>query len=200
MIVKKKHIIEFVTTVCFIGKIKYCPGTFGSLVAFPLAYIITHFVVTNQIVFSFTNLNLIERELLSIFIVLLLVCILLFIIGVYSTTQYLRYTNDDDPKEVVIDEVVGQMLVIACGSFSVAFAQYSAITRYLSPGFIDLIFLFVLPFSLFRFFDIVKPWPIDWLDKKIKGGIGVMIDDVAAAIFAIVVHYALTFMIIQWVS
>ena len=76
--------------------------------------------------------------------------------------------------------------------------QYSGLIRYLSAGAIDFIFLFVLPFSLFRFFDIVKPWPVDWLDKNINGAIGVMIDDVAAAILAIVIHYALTFTIIDW--
>ena len=42
-------------------------------------------------------------------------------------------------------------------------------------------------FVLFRFFDIVKPWPIGWLDKKMQGGIGIMIDDIVAGIFAAVI-------------
>jgi phosphatidylglycerophosphatase A len=42
----------------------------------------------------------------------------------------------------------------------------------------------VLGFSLFRFFDIVKPWPISWLDKNISGGLGIMIDDIAAGLAA----------------
>ena len=200
MMLKKEKIVEFVVTFCFIGKAKYCPGTLGSLAAFPLAYIIAHFTIINQIVFSFSKLNLafVERELLSLFIILLLVCVLLFIIGLYFTTKYLYLVDKKDPQEVVIDEVVGQMLMITCCSFSVAFVQYSGLIRYLSAGAIDFIFLFVLPFSLFRFFDIVKPWPVDWLDKNINGAIGVMIDDVAAAILAIVIHYALTFTIIDW--
>lgn len=200
MMLKKEKIVEFVVTFCFIGKAKYCPGTLGSLAAFPLAYIIAHFTIINQIVFSFSKLNLafVERELLSLFIILLLVCVLLFIIGLYFTTKYLYLVDKKDPQEVVIDEVVGQMLMITCCSFSVAFVQYSGLIRYLSAGAIDFIFLFVLPFSLFRFFDIVKPWPVDWLDKNINGAIGVMIDDVAAAILAIVMHYALTFTIIDW--
>ncbi len=202
MMLKKEKIIEFVVTFCFIGKAKYCPGTLGSLAAFPLAYIIAHFTIINQIVFSFSKLNLVlvERELLSLFIILLLACILLFIIGLYFTTKYLYFVDKKDPQEVVIDEVAGQMLVITCCSFSVAFVQYSGLIGYLNAGAIDFIFLFVLPFSLFRFFDIVKPWPIDWLDKNINGAIGVMIDDVAAAILAIVMHYALTFTIIDWFS
>ncbi|KAJ6645078.1 Aspartokinase [Pseudolycoriella hygida] len=49
-----------------------------------------------------------------------------------------------------------------------------------------------------RFFDIIKPWPINWLDANIKGGIGIMLDDIAAAIFASVIHYAITFTLIDW--
>ena len=77
MMLKKEKIVEFVVTFCFIGKAKYCPGTLGSLAAFPLAYIIAHFTIINQIVFSFSKLNLafVERELLSLFIILLLVCV-----------------------------------------------------------------------------------------------------------------------------
>jgi phosphatidylglycerophosphatase A len=44
---------------------------------------------------------------------------------------------------------------------------------------------FALGFALFRFFDIVKPWPVSWCDRKIKGGLGVMVDDVAAAGYGI---------------
>jgi phosphatidylglycerophosphatase A len=51
---------------------------------------------------------------------------------------------------------------------------------------------------LFRLFDIIKPWPINWLDKNIKGGIGIMVDDIVAAIFASVIHYAIIFTLIDW--
>jgi phosphatidylglycerophosphatase A len=44
----------------------------------------------------------------------------------------------------------------------------------------------ILGFGLFRFFDIVKPWPISWLDAKIHGGFGIMIDDVLAGVFAFI--------------
>lgn len=195
-----KKIIKCIVTFCFIGNIKYCPGTFGSLAAFPLSYIIAHFTVINQIVFSFPNLSFIENELLSIFIVLILSCFALSIIGVYFTTKYLDFVDSMDPSEVVIDEVAGQMLVIACCTFSAIFVQYSGVAGYLSAKFIDLLFLFILPFALFRFFDIVKPWPIDWLDQKIHGGVGVMIDDIAAAILAIITHYAITFIVIDLLS
>jgi phosphatidylglycerophosphatase A len=63
---------------------------------------------------------------------------------------------------------------------------------------INFSFLFVLPFVLFRLFDIIKPWPINWFDKNIKGGIGIMVDDIVAAIFASVTHYAIIFTLIDW--
>ena len=44
----------------------------------------------------------------------------------------------------------------------------------------------VIGFSLFRLFDIWKPWPISWLDKKVQGGFGIMIDDILAGVFALV--------------
>ena len=63
---------------------------------------------------------------------------------------------------------------------------------------IDIALLGVVPFILFRLFDIMKPWPIDWLDQNVKGAWGVMIDDVAAAIFAVVVQYVLVFFILDF--
>ena len=54
-----------------------------------------------------------------------------------------------------------------------------------------------MPFVLFRIFDIFKPWPINYIDSNVKGGLGVMLDDVVAAIFASVMHYALVFIIIN---
>jgi phosphatidylglycerophosphatase A len=45
----------------------------------------------------------------------------------------------------------------------------------------------VVGFILFRFFDILKPWPISWIDKHVEGGMGIMLDDVLAAVFALIV-------------
>jgi len=45
----------------------------------------------------------------------------------------------------------------------------------------------VAGFALFRFFDIIKPWPIGWLDKRVHGGLGIMIDDVIAGVFALII-------------
>ena len=194
----KNQFSEFFATVLYLGKIKYCPGTFGSLVAFPLCYLIVYIIIANQIIFSFTEFTLNEAQLATLFIITLIICIAFFILGTYFTSIYIKYTKKKDPKEVIIDEVVGQMLTIILCSFSVIFINQSNLTKYLNSQAIDIIFLFVLPFSLFRFFDIIKPWPINWLDKNIKGGVGVMLDDVAAGLFASLIHYTISFTLIDW--
>ncbi|WP_341757528.1 phosphatidylglycerophosphatase A [Candidatus Tisiphia endosymbiont of Ditula angustiorana] len=195
---KRKKFVELFVTFFYIGRIKYCPGTFGSLAAFPLCYLIVYLSITNQLIFSFTNFTTLQAQFITLFIITLLICLLLFILGTYFSSIYIQYGTQDDPKEVVIDEVVGQMLTIILSCFSVVFVNYSGLTKYLSSQLINFIFLFALPLVLFRFFDIIKPWPINWLDANIKGGIGIMVDDIAAAIFASVMHYAITFTLINW--
>jgi len=193
----KKQFSEFFVTFFYIGKIKYCPGTFGSLAAFPLCYSIMYFIVNNKIIIPFASLTLNEAQLVSIFLVSFAICLLLLVLGTYFTKIYLNYTDSKDPKEVVIDEVVGQMLTIILVFFSAAFASESNLTKYFSSFKISIILLFILPFVLFRFFDIIKPWPINWLDKNVKGSLGVMVDDLAAAIFAAVVQYAIIFVLMD---
>lgn len=195
---KRKKFVELFVTFFYIGRIKYCPGTFGSLAAFPLCYLIVYLSITNQLIFSFTNFTTLQAQLITLFVITLLICLLLFILGTYFSSIYIQYGTQNDPKEVVIDEVVGQMLTIILSCFSVVFVNYSELTKYLSSQLINFIFLFALPLVLFRFFDIIKPWPINWLDANIKGGIGIMVDDIAAAIFASVMHYAITFTLINW--
>jgi phosphatidylglycerophosphatase A len=58
--------------------------------------------------------------------------------------------------------------------------------------------LFLSPFILFRIYDICKPWPINWFDNNIKGALGVMIDDIVAAIFAVVTHYVILLIILDF--
>lgn len=195
----KKQFSEFFVTFFYIGKIKYCPGTFGSLAAFPICYFIMYFTVNNKIIIPFKSLTLNEAQIVSLVLINLTVCLILLILGTYFTKIYLNYANSKDPKEVVIDEVVGQLLTISLVFFSAVFANESNLTKYLSNFKISIILLFIMPFCLFRFFDIVKPWPINWLDKNIEGGLGVMVDDLAAAIFAAVTQYAIIFVLIDTV-
>ncbi len=191
-------IAEFIATACYVGKIKIAPGTFGSLVAFPICYIIMDFSLKNQVVFYISGYNPHEQQFLSVFFIEMFIAIILFFAGTYFTKIYIKDMKGQDPKEVVIDEVVGQMLVIILTSFSVIFLYSSSVPQKIEATYIDFIFLFLMPFVLFRTFDILKPWPINWLDSNIKGSLGVMIDDVAAALFAVVCQYVIVFLIVNF--
>jgi len=95
-----------------------------------------------------------------------------FAIGVWSSNFCIGKYGAEDPSRVVIDEIAGQWLVLLV----------------VAPGWLG----YGLGFVLFRVFDIFKPWPVSWADKNIKGGLGIMIDDVLAAAYAAAVLYAIT--------
>jgi phosphatidylglycerophosphatase A len=85
----------------------------------------------------------------------------LFILGLWACQPF----ADDDHGWIVIDETAAQLLVLA---------------------FVPLSWLhYALAFALFRFFDIVKPFPVGWVDRKIKGAVGIMLDDMVAALLAV---------------
>lgn len=99
-------------------------------------------------------------------VVLLLFSAVLFFVGIKVSDLYMeRFSRTGDPKEVVIDEVAGMCLSLALIGFSV-------------EGYI-------FGFIMFRAFDIFKPWPISWADRELKGGLGVMMDDILAAVATI---------------
>ena len=77
----------------------------------------------------------------------------------------------------------------------VIFLYSSSLPQKIGEMYTDFIFLFLLPFVLFRIFDIFKPWPINGFDRNIKSAFGVMIDDIVAAFFAVVSQYVLVFFI-----
>jgi len=85
-------------------------------------------------------------------------------LAIWASDRCEKLLGREDPKEVVIDEVAGFFLAIFL----------------LPPSWLNL----CLGFVLFRFFDIVKPFPIGWLDQKIKGGTGIVLDDLVAGIYA----------------
>ena len=94
-----------------------------------------------------------------------LVATSLFILAsIYISHAYESNSNTHDSKEIVIDEVAGYL---------VAMALIPQTTLYIVLGFV-----------LFRLFDILKPGPIGYIDKKIKGGAGVVLDDVAAGLIS----------------
>lgn len=105
---------------------------------------------------------------------LLVLCIGFFFTGIKSAQS----TSDDlkrhDAGAIVIDEVAAEFLILAClPSYKITY--------------------FILTFVVFRIFDIIKPYPISYLDTRIRNGFGIMIDDIGAAIFSIVVIYLIYF-------
>ena len=109
--------------------------------------------------------------------------ITMFFIGIYVADKTSQALAMNDPSCIVIDEVVGfLLLIILVGQLSEVGVSITKID-------------FLMAFILFRIFDIWKPFPIDLLEKKFKGGFGIMIDDIGAAIYAyitfILIHYAI---------
>ena len=101
--------------------------------------------------------------------------VIAFIVGIYACDGHLRATGREDPSECVIDELAGQWL--ACAFALPTFGG-------LVPAPQEGLYFFLAAFVLFRLFDIWKPWPVGWADRSIKGGLGVMADDMLAGLMA----------------
>ena len=128
-------------------------GTVGSFAALPFAF-------------------LIQWQLGSI--ALFVAAMAMFFIGWWASREYIKANPGNlDPKQIVVDEVAGQWLILVV--LPMTWQGYLA-------GFI-----------LFRAFDIVKPWPVSWADRRIKGALGVMLDDILAALYPILLYIALMF-------
>jgi len=107
---------------------------------------------------------------------LLSASIMVFFAGWWASVQYMKfYPDKHDPKEIVVDEVAAMWLVLAVVVHNPHNFKMAAL-------------LYILSFALFRFFDAVKPWPISAADRKVKGGFGVMFDDILAANASIIVY------------
>ncbi|MFC4215213.1 phosphatidylglycerophosphatase A [Pseudophaeobacter arcticus] len=140
-------------TVGGIGYLRPAPGTWGSLAALPLAYGLHQW---------------------GGFPLLALATLICTVIGIWATAAMTRGQANHDPSEIVIDEVAGQWLAIWAISYP-AWAHDISITA-LWPGW-------VTAFVLFRLFDIWKPGPVGWADRK-EGPVGVMMDDIIAGFLA----------------
>ncbi len=90
---------------------------------------------------------------------------LIFLTGCWASAVYVQQTGKEDPSEVVIDEVAGIWLVLC-------FFEATPLN-------------YIMAFLAFRVFDMVKPWPVSLADRKVKGGFGVMLDDLLASAYAI---------------
>ena len=131
-----------IATVGGVGYAPYAPGTAGSIVALPFAWLIAY--GTGRFA-------------------LMLTAVLALAIGAWASELYTAQTKRADPSECVVDELAGQW--IACAFAPTTLSGYA------------------LAFLLFRLFDMWKPWPIGAVER-LHGGIGVMADDVVAALVA----------------
>ncbi|MEK6734308.1 MAG: phosphatidylglycerophosphatase A [Pseudomonadota bacterium] len=190
---KRFTMSKIIATFFGIGYIPFAPGTFGSIVAFPLYILLT----IGLSILKGGVANVVTSELIN---AMLVVIVGLFFLGSWAADQYSNDIGKNDPKEIVIDEVVGQLLAICLTLALLPYIGIEAIMKFKSYG-IDEYYLGLLnlvsAFILFRLFDITKPWPIDYIDKNVKNGIGVMLDDVVAAIFAVIVHFFALYAIID---
>ena len=135
------------------GLSRFAPGTFGTLVAVPLFWIMQPLPI---LYYS-------------------LITLALFAVGIALCGAAAQKLGVHDHPGIVWDEIVGYL-----------------ITMLMAPAGIVWI---IAGFVLFRLFDIWKPWPIAWLDAKVSGGLGIMVDDVLAGIYAALVLQLVVFLL-----
>tara|TARA_R110002124_G_scaffold278486_1_gene450488 strand:+ start:31223 stop:31717 length:495 start_codon:yes stop_codon:yes gene_type:complete len=147
---------ELIGTVGGVGYLRPAPGTWGSLAGLVLAYVL--YVLGGLWVF-------------------VLAIPLVFAAGWWATIRMTKGAENHDPSEIVVDEVAGQwvaLLPVIIGAAHVGVPVLS-----LWPGWI-------VAFFGFRLFDILKPGPVGWADRR-DDPLGVMLDDVIAGLLAAVV-------------
>lgn len=137
------------------GLMPKAPGTWGTLVAIPLYFLISDFP-------------------LWLYATLVIAA---FAFGVWISERVSRDLGEHDYSGIVWDEIVGYLL-----------------TMFMAPK--GLIWI-IIGFILFRLFDILKPQPIRYIDKHVKGGLGVMLDDLLAAIPSWLIIQALAWSFVQ---
>ena len=149
-----------------VGKIKFAPGTFGS------------FFTAIILFYLFHSLNLSSNVILT---GLIIICFYSF----YAISAHTKNSKNKDPGEIVIDEFLGQSIPIYLYEVS------HGTTKESGEAFI----YYTLFFILFRYFDIMKPFPVNFFDKNFKNSFGVIMDDICAGLY--VVLTLVCFMVIK---
>ncbi len=159
--------INYLFVTCLgLGSFRFAPGTITSLITTIFLYSLFHIV------------NLSSNAIL---VILLLV----FIFSFYAVSKYIKYNKNKDPKEVVVDEFIGQSVPIYLYEISHGTGKDSQ----------EAVLFYLYIFILFRYFDIKKPFPVNFFEKKFKNSFGVIIDDVIAGLY--VVLTLIIFMVIK---
>ena len=139
-----------------LGKIPVIPGTFGSLVTVIILYVFFHII------------NLSSN-------IILIGLLIIFIYSFLAITTHIKNTENKDPKEVIIDEFIGQSIPIYLYEISHGTEKSTD----------EAIIFYSICFILFRFFDIAKPFPVSFFDKNYKNSFGVIMDDVCAGLYVV---------------
>ena len=153
------HNINFLFVTLFgIGKLKKIPGSYASLATTIFLFILFHI------------LNFSPN-------IVLIGVIIVFLISLYAVNIFIKDMDNKDPKEVVIDEFIGQSIPICL--YEIAHEGVKETSQVLT-------FYFIM-FILFRIFDIAKPYPVSYYDKNFKNSFGVIMDDVCAGLYVVAV-------------
>ena len=143
-------------TMLGLGKLPKIPGTFGSLATTIILYFLFHIL----------NLSL---------NIILIGFLIIFIFSFSAIANHIKDSKNKDPKEVIIDEFIGQSIPIYLYEISHGTEKSSD----------EAIIFYSICFVLFRFFDIVKPFPVSYFDKNYKNSFGVIMDDVCAGFYVV---------------
>ena len=161
-----KTLNKLFVTMFGLGNIKKIPGTVGSLATVIILYIFFHI------------LNLSSN-------LILITLIVIFVYSFSAIAAYIKDSENKDPKEVIIDEFIGQSIPIYLYEISHGIEK--------SPN--EALIFYSICFVLFRYFDIMKPFPVSYFDKNFKNSFGVIMDDVCAGLF--VVLSLISFMLLK---
>tara|TARA_B100000886_G_scaffold23860_1_gene15141 strand:- start:461 stop:967 length:507 start_codon:yes stop_codon:yes gene_type:complete len=151
-----KKINTLFVTMFGLGRIPKIPGTFGSLATVILLY---------------TFFHILDLPTIIIFIFL----IIIFVFSFKAVALHIKDSTYKDPREVVIDEFIGQSIPIYMYEISHGTEKSSG----------EAIIFYSVCFILFRFFDITKPFPVNFFDRKFKNSFGVIMDDVFAGFYVV---------------
>ena len=147
---------SLLVTMFGLGKIKFMPGTFGSL------------ATTILLFFLFHRYNISSN-------IILIGWIIIFIYSFYAVSTYTEDNKNKDPGEIIIDEFLGQSIPIYL--YEISHGTIKEIN--------EAIIYYGLFFILFRYFDIMKPFPVNFFDKNFKNSFGVIMDDICAGFYVV---------------
>ena len=160
-----KKINVLISTFFGNGYISKIPGTFTSLSTLIILYVLFE-------VLNFKNLNYI-----------LILYSIIFFYSFYAVMDSETEFENKDPRQIVIDEVLGQ-------SMPLILLLYLNQTNQIN---IDIEFYYIISLLSFRFFDILKPFPVSYFDKNHKNYFGIIMDDIMAGLYSMVIVYLVSF-------